>query len=125
MQAQKLSVALAATLLIIVAAMTSTAQAGQVRLSWNAPATNEDGTPLTDLAGYMLYYGRTSGNSGGNYEFSVDVGNQTTYTLPGLQDGQLYYFSVTAYDTSDNESGFSNEVSSVPSPDHPAPRPRL
>jgi hypothetical protein len=119
MHTQKLPVAIAATLLTI--ALAAMAQAGQVQLSWNAPTTNEDGTPLTDLAGYMLYYGRTSRSVSGTYEFSLDVGNQTTFTLPGLQDGQLYYFSVTAYDTSANESAFSNEVSAVPTSNPPPP----
>jgi hypothetical protein len=31
-------------------------------LTWDAPTTNADGTPLTDLAGYRIYYGTTSGN---------------------------------------------------------------
>jgi PKD repeat protein len=121
MLVRQASVALVAVLLIAIAMMTSPVGAGQVRLSWDAPATNEDGTPLTDLAGYMLYYGRTSGQQGGSYEFSVDVGHQTTYTLSGLEDGQVYYFSVTAYDISDNESDYSNEMSAVPSPDPPMP----
>ena len=30
--------------------------------------------------------------------------------MPGLTDGQTYYFAVTAYDA-DEESAFSNEVS--------------
>ncbi len=85
----------------------SQAQAAQVQLAWDAPTTNVDGTPLTDLAGYRLYYGQTSGN----YQSFVDIGNQTTYTLAGLQPGQTYYFAVTAYDTSGTQSAFSNEVS--------------
>ncbi|HXH12490.1 MAG TPA: LamG-like jellyroll fold domain-containing protein [Alphaproteobacteria bacterium] len=113
--------ALVTVLMMISVTMALTVQAGQVRLSWDPPLTNEDGTPLTDLAGYMLYYGRTSGHLSGSYEFSVDVGTHTTYTLSGLQDGQLYYFSVTAYDTSDNESNYSDEMSAIPSPDPPMP----
>ena len=78
------------------------ATAGSVSLAWD-PNTE------TDLAGYQLYYGQSSGN----YQFTVDVGNQTTYTLSGLADGQTYYFAVTAYDTSGNESNFSSEVSTT------------
>ncbi len=77
-------------------------------LTWDAPTTNADGTPLTDLAGYKVYYGTTSGN----YTDVIDVGNVTTYKVEGLQPG-TYYFAVTAYDTSGNESNYSNEVSKI------------
>jgi hypothetical protein len=80
---------------------------GQATLSWNAPTTNVDGTPLTDLAGYKLYYGTASGT----YAQNINVGNVTTYTVPTLTDGLTYYFAVTAYDTASNESGYSNERS--------------
>jgi|GEM_PF-5829091 len=76
-------------------------------LSWNAPTTNADGTLLTDLEGYRVYYGTSSHN----YSQDIDVGNVTTYTITNLVSGVTYYFAVTAYDTSGNESNFSNEVS--------------
>lgn len=75
-------------------------------LTWDSPTTNADGTPLTDLVGYKIYYGTTSGN----YTEVIAVGNVTTYKVEGLQPG-TYYFALTAYDTSGNESGYSNEVS--------------
>jgi hypothetical protein len=75
-------------------------------LSWNAPTTNTDGTPLTDLAGYKVHMGTSSGN----YTTVVDIGNVTTYTVSNLAPG-TYYFVVTAYDSSNIESGFSNEAS--------------
>src|SRR2546425_1767923 len=74
--------------------------AAQVTLAWNANTE-------PDLAGYKLYYGLSSGS----YQFSVDVGNQTSHTLSGLLDGRIYYFAATAYNVSLAESGFSNEVS--------------
>ncbi len=77
---------------------------GQATLSWDPPTTNADGTPLTDLEGYKVYYGTSSGN----YSQNIDAGNVITYTA-NLSDG-TYYFAVTAYDTSRNESGYSNEV---------------
>jgi PKD repeat protein len=61
----------------------------------------------SNLAGYVLHYGTASGA----YAQSIDVGTATTYKITGLRDGVDYYFAVTAYDTSDNESAFSNEVS--------------
>jgi hypothetical protein len=76
-----------------------------VTLSWDAPTTNADGTPLGDLAGYKVY----DGGSAGSYTMSTDVGNVTTATLEGYPEG-TYYFTVVAYDTSGNESDYSNEV---------------
>ena len=57
-----------------------------------------------------------------NYGTGNDVGNQTSYTFQNLDEGQMYYIAVTAYDTSDNESGYSAEtVYTVPIPDLTAP----
>jgi hypothetical protein len=89
------------------AALTVTAiTTGSATLSWNAPTTNTDGTPLTDLAGYKVHMGTSSGN----YATVVDIGNVTTYSVSNLAPG-TYYFVVTAYDSSSNESSFSNEAS--------------
>ncbi len=79
---------------------------GSATLAWSAPTTNTDGTPLTDLAGYKVYYGTSSGN----YTQSINIGNVTTYTVSNLSPG-TYYFSVTSYDSSGIESTYSNEVS--------------
>jgi hypothetical protein len=40
----------------------------------------------------------------------VNVGNITTFTVTGLTSGSRYYFVATAFDTSNNESVYSNEV---------------
>jgi hypothetical protein len=85
---------------------------GQIRLAWNAPTTDSDGAALTDLAGYKLYYGLASRT----YTHTIDVGNRTTYTVSSLESGRTYYFAVTAYDTSGNESDFSDEVLMTVSP---------
>jgi hypothetical protein len=92
-------------LLIIVT--NSNAYAADVTLAW-------DPNSEPDLAGYVLYWGTSSRS----YTFSDDVGNTTTHTIPGLSVGQTYYITVTAYDTSANESGYSNEVvHTIPAPD--------
>ena len=57
--------------------------AGFATLSWDPPSINADGTTLTDLAGYKIYYGTSSGN----YSQSIDVGNVTTYSVNNLTDG--------------------------------------
>ena len=73
--------------------------AGVAILTWD-PNTEPD------LAGYNVHYGTVSGT----YSVVANAGNTATYTVTGLGVG-TYYFAVTAYDTSGNESGVSNEVS--------------
>ncbi len=92
---------LIALLVLMTAAMSANAA---TVLMWNAPTTNTDGTPLTDLGGFKIHYGHSSGS----YTDIVDVGNVTTHTL-NLPDGH-YCFVATAYDDSRNESSYSNEA---------------
>jgi hypothetical protein len=90
---------------VIIVAAAANALAANVTLAWD-PNTE------SDLGGYKIHYGTTSGN----YSVHIDVHNVTTYTVTGLTDGQTYYLAATAYDTSGNESGYSNSVSyAVPS----------
>ena len=58
---------------------------------------------MTDLAGYKVYHGFASRS----YDVTIDVGLTTSAVLSGLQDGRAYYFAVTAYDTSGNQSLFT------------------
>ena len=83
--------------------------AESVSLRWDAPTTNTDDTPLTDLAGYNIYQGTATGV----YDSPVDVGYTLCHVVTGLTAGITYYFAATAYDESANESGFSNEVSKL------------
>jgi len=64
--------------------------------------------PVSDpnLVGYRIYYGTSSLA----YPQSLDVGNNTTYTVRGLSSGTRYYFAATAYTTLNDESVISNEV---------------
>lgn len=75
-------------------------------LTWKAPTKNEDGTRLKDLEGYKVYYGTESKK----YKASYDVKNVTEYNLDDLIDWHTYYLAVTAYDTSGNESPYSEEI---------------
>jgi predicted RNase H-related nuclease YkuK (DUF458 family) len=59
-----------------------------------------------DLAGYKLYVGTRSGV----YSRTVDVGKMTSYSI-SLPKGATYFFAVTAYDSSGNESVRSAELS--------------
>ena len=72
----------------------------QVTLEW-------DSNTEPDLDGYKVYYGTTVGS----YEFVVDVGIQTVYTVTGLDRGETYFFAATAYNIYDVESAYSSEIS--------------
>jgi hypothetical protein len=75
---------------------------GEATLSWTAPTHNSDGTPLTDLAGYVIQYGTSALTQ------SVRV-TGTRYTLTGLPQGH-YYVGVRAVNTAGAESELSNVV---------------
>ena len=80
--------------------VSQSAFAAQIKLAWD-PNTE------TDLAGYRVYWGETSRS----YGSPIDVGKVTQFTLTGLTAGKTYFFAVTAYDFSNNESNKSYEVS--------------
>jgi hypothetical protein len=82
--------------------MTSTALARQVTVTWEP-------VPEPTLAGYVLYYGWTSGA----YEFAVNVGKQTSYTVDGLAAGETYYFAIAAHDAFGYETPLSEEVTAT------------
>ncbi len=81
---------------------------GSVTLNWSAPTQNEDGTPLTDLAGYKIYWG-TTGTTAGDYPNSVTIDNPgiTTYVVDNLEFG-TYEFVATSFNTAGIESSYSN-----------------
>jgi hypothetical protein len=80
-------------------------QTGSVTLAWLTPTTNPDGTQLSDIGGYNVYYGMSSGN----YSNLLNLGNQPGTTICNLSAG-TWFFTVKAYDLSGNECNFSNEV---------------
>jgi chitodextrinase len=69
-----------------------------------------DPVTATNLSGYRIYYGTAPGTYIQARGQGISVGNVTTFTVTGLTIGTRYYFAVTAFDTSNNESGYSNEV---------------
>lgn len=103
----RLSIAIFSVFLMTSLISATEASAAQATLSWNAPTTYTDGTPLTNLSGYRIY----TGSASGSYSQNIDVGNTTSYTLSSLNDATTYYFAVTAYDASGDVSGFSSQVS--------------
>lgn len=81
---------------------------GSATLSWTAPTTRTDGSPLTNLAGYRLRYG----NSAGNYPNTINITNPglTSYMVNNLASG-TWYFVLAAYDSAGLESSDTNPVS--------------
>jgi hypothetical protein len=96
------SVALPAFDITVVAATTTV---GTATLSWLPPTENTDGTVLTDLAGFKIYYGTQAGN----YTDVITINNAgiTSYVVENLPAGNTYYFVVTAVTSSGVESGYS------------------
>jgi hypothetical protein len=78
-----------------------------VTLSWQAPTLNEDGTPLTDLAGYQVFYGQASGQYSQN--LSLPNAGFTSVTIEDLAPA-TWHFSVKAVNAAGAVSGFSNEA---------------
>ena len=77
-------------------------------LSWGAPTTNTDGSALTNLAGYRVYYGTSS--TALTNSITVNCIGITTYVISNLGSGK-YYFAVMAYTKAGTESNLSNIVS--------------
>ena len=91
---------------------TPTLSAGEVMwltatLDWMPSTMNVDGTPLTDLAGYNVYFGPAPGMY---LDFRhLDNPGLVTYVLD-LPSSGSWFIVVTALDSAGNESDFSNEV---------------
>jgi hypothetical protein len=81
---------------------------GALSVSWLPPTEREDGSALTDLAGYKLYWG----TSPDTYPNSVMISNigVVNYMIEQLVPG-TYYVVATALDAGGAESAYSNPVS--------------
>jgi hypothetical protein len=81
------------------------AQPGSVvTVSWTSPTLNTNGTAVTDLAGYHIYYGPTSTQL--NQVVDVAGADVTTFVLSNMSPG-TWYFAVAAYNSEKVESGLS------------------
>jgi hypothetical protein len=80
-----------------------TSSNGKATLTWTP---NKE----SDLAGYRIYVGTSSGT----YNFPgspFTIGKVTTYILTNLPPRTTYFFALSAYDVAGNESPLSAEVS--------------
>ena len=86
---------------------------GSVTVSWNYSVDDNAG-------GYYLYYGTRSGEYLGRIalegESPINVGNITSFTVTGLENGTIYYFAVAAWSVYDNRviGNLSKEVFARP-----------
>jgi len=79
-------------------------------LNWTAPTANNNGSTLTNLAGYKIHYGTASQD----YSQVVALNNPSLnrYVIDSLPSG-TYYFAITAYNSKGIESDLSGEVTTT------------
>ena len=79
----------------------STAATGSATLSWQPPTENTDGSPLTNLAGYVIRYGTKVDALA--LEVRISNPGITTSMIEGLTPA-TWYFTVSAYTSAGVES---------------------
>src|SRR4030095_13728861 len=96
---------LASLTVVMLGAGSARVEAASVSLSWGAPTTNADGTPLTDLAGYHIYLGASPPPCPSASYFSVgsptpapSIGDVLSSRVASLIAGAMYFAAVTAVD---------------------------
>jgi len=94
------------------------AASGVLDVSWVAPTTNTDGSPLTDVVSYRVYYSTTdppcpTGSAIGAAAPKVPLppDQRLVVRLTGLTVGKLYFVAVTAVNSRGNESSCTNTLS--------------
>jgi hypothetical protein len=82
---------------------------GAVTVGWVPPTLNVDGSVLTNLAGYHLYWGTTVSN----LDHVVTIANPglVRYVISALTPA-TWYFALTAYNSNGQESDRS-EIGSI------------
>ena len=110
-----LAVIFGLTLFLLCVANVSFAK--DITLIWGASPS-----PVTDVAGYKVYYGTSTGTYTGTEAnigpSPIDVGNTTSAALVGLDDTVSHYFTVAAYNFKGEESAYANEVNAPGQPNN-------
>jgi hypothetical protein len=78
---------------------------GTATLSWTAPTQNADGTSLTDLAGFRVYYGPNPTDL--SLRQTLFDPQAVQAAVSGLSSG-TWYFAVSAFNSAGAESALSN-----------------
>jgi hypothetical protein len=81
-----------------------------VVLSWAAPTQNTDGTAITDLSGYNIYYG--SDAQAMTQKINVTNVGVLTYVVSSLSPG-TWYFAVTSVNSAGIESDPSEPINAT------------
>lgn len=76
-----------------------------VTVSWAAPTTNVDGTPLADLSGFKLYYGQSA--QALDRVLQIGTPSTTSQSVQNLASG-TWYFAVAAVNATGLESALSS-----------------
>ena len=84
---------------------------GSVTVGWVAPTANTNGSNLTNLGSFKIYYGTASKQ----YTQSAAVSSPSALSqmISALTVGQTYFFAVTAVSSAGVESSYSPEVSAT------------
>jgi hypothetical protein len=102
------STALSAFTITVAAAPAPPQTLSTATLTWAAPTENTNGTPITNLAGYVISYG----NSATALSQTISITNPATltYTVQNLGTG-TWYFAVSSMESDGTISALSSVVS--------------
>jgi hypothetical protein len=81
---------------------------GSAELAWQPPTTNEDGTALQDLSGYVIRYGKSAGAL--DKSVRINSPGTTMYVVENLIEG-TWYFSLSSVNSAGVESRPTGYVS--------------
>jgi hypothetical protein len=81
---------------------------GVATLSWTPPTQNSDGSALTNLAGYLITYGRSA--SALDRSISLSNSSLSTFVVENLSSG-TWYFAISAV----NSAGVSSAATNIAS----------
>jgi hypothetical protein len=81
---------------------------GMTTLNWTPPNQNSDDSELTDLAGFIVYFGPAAGAM--TCSVIVDNPAATDYPMTNLMTNTEYAFAITAYNSTGVESDISNII---------------
>lgn len=82
----------------------TTSEAAEIKLGWNPPTLNTDGSPLLDLTYNVIRYG-VKGTALTN---EIVVGNTNSVTITGLKRGVVYKVMIKSGNSWNIESVYSN-----------------
>lgn len=89
--------------------MSAPVTTGNATLNWTRPTLNSDGTMLSAVSGYKIYYGASASSLSNSISVSGDV---TSYTISNLAKG-TWYFAIASINSAGIEGSRSNNAAST------------